>query len=190
MSGARARPGRTLSLRPPEGAPWFWMTNTMAASITFRALGIHARRILDFLMCEHASHAGRQNGNLAAPYQQLETWGVTTADVRKGLAELYATGFVRLTKQGLRQAGGGEPSRYALTWLPTMASTTAEEPPSHDWTRVIDRLLKQGVGNVPQARRWLKQEIAGEVRGQRKKQRSTPHLQVVSPIACEARRAS
>lgn len=169
MSVQRARPGRTLSLRPPEGEAWSWMTNTMYGSITFRALGIHARRILDFLLHEHASHAGRENGNLAATYEQLEQWGVTAADVRKGLAELYATGFVQLTKQGLRQAGGGEPSRYALTWLPMFAATTAEMPPSHYWQEVLGRLHRQKIGSVREARRWLKSETAGEARGKRKK---------------------
>jgi hypothetical protein len=165
------------------------MTNTMLGSITFRALGIHARRILDLLMYEHASHAGRENGNLAAPYQQLERWGVTAADVRKGFAELFATGFVRLTKQGMRQAGGGEPSKYALTWLPTRAGATGEEPPSHDWRGVLDSLQAAGVGNISQARRWLRAEVAGSQRGQNAARRSTPQLPVVSPITREARGA-
>lgn len=92
-----------------------WPTANDGAAVLFRFL-IPGRRARFF---EHASHAGRENGNFAATYQQLKTWGVTAADVRKGLAELYATSFVQQTRQGLRQAGGGEPSRYALTWLPT-----------------------------------------------------------------------
>ena len=189
MSGGRARPGRTNSLRPPEGEAWVWVTATMFGSITFRALGIHARRILDFLLYEHAMHAGRENGNLVAPYKQLEAWGVTAADVRKGLEELYATGFVRLVRQGLRQAGGGEASRYALTWLPTHAGSPQEGRPTHDWVAVIQWLGGKGVGDVSAARRWLKGQTADAKRGKfaERNRRPTPHLKVVSPIKCEAR---
>jgi hypothetical protein len=163
------------------------MTNTMLGSITFRALGIHARRILDFLLHEHASHAGRENGNLAATYKQLEVWGVTAADVRKGFAELYACGVVELTKQGARVAGGGEASRYALTWLPTLAFTPLRRAPSHAWREVLKTLGEHNIGSVADARRWLRNETEATARGQRRKRKLTPHLQVVPPSNCEAR---
>lgn len=181
MSSRRARPGRTLSNRPPEGESWTWQTSTMLGSITMRALGVHARRILDFLMHEHARHAGQENGNLAAPYKQLEAWGVTAADVRKGFAELIATGFVEVTYRGLRVAGAGAPSRYRLTWFPTR-----DGPPSHTWIAVIKRINVQGVGNVAQARAWLKKAAQDGKRGKARKHAATPHLQVVPPITCEA----
>jgi hypothetical protein len=192
MSSKRAKPGRTLSLAPPEGQAWVWVTRTMLASITYRALGIHALRILDFLMAEHAGHGGRENGNLAAPYRQLEAWGVTSSDVRKGFEELFATGFVRVTRQGLRQAGGGEPSRYALTWLPTLAAGPNEGAPTHDWQAVIRRLQTKGIGSVAAARRWLRDEVRPKqraVRRVRPLQKATPHLQVVSPLKCGATNA-
>jgi hypothetical protein len=129
----------------------------------------------------------RENGNLAAPYLQLEAWGVTTADIPKALAELYATGFVELTKHGMRQAGGGEPSRYALTWLPTFAGKADGRPPTNAWEKVIKRLGAEGVGTVAQARAWLKAEVAGARRGQSRKRPSTPQLQVASPLSCQVR---
>ena len=186
MTGRRRRLGRTLSLGPPVGEPWSWMTRTMLGSITYQSLGIHARRILDFLVSEHASHAGRENGNLAAPYAQLEAWGVTSADVRKGFAELTATGFVELTHQGLRQAGGGEPSRYALTWLPTLAGSPSQAAPSHAWKVVLAGMHRKEAGDVRATRAWLKREIAGSF-GPRKKAPPTPRLEVVSPIIRAAR---
>jgi hypothetical protein len=187
MSARRGHRGRSLGLGPPEGQNWTWMTNAMLGSITFRALGIHARRILDFLVYEHASHAGRENGNLAATYRQLERWGVTAADVRKGFAELTATGFVEVKHQGLRQAGGGEPSRYALTWLPNLAGTSRHEVPSHAWLDVLDKLRLERIGSVGEARRWLKAEVAGLQRRPKTTRSATPHLQAASPLICEAR---
>ncbi len=168
----------------------------MFGSITFRALGTHARRIVDFLLYEHASHGGRENGNLAAPYEQLGPWGVTATDVRRGLEELFATGFVGLVQPGICvdiNGGGGEPARYALTWLPTLAGSGAEESATHDWKTVPGQLGRKRIGNVSAARRWLRDETAGKRRGWLKAERPaaekrplTPHLQVVPPITCEA----
>ena len=182
MSRARAKPGRTLSNRPPEGEAWCWMTRTMVGSITFRALGIHARRILDALLYEHMSNGGAENGNLGATYEQLERWGVTAADVRKGYAELYTTGFVRQTVQGLAAEGGGTPSRYALTWLPTGSGQQAKAP-THEWLAVAQNLGRTGVGSVSAARKWLREEVSQHARGSRK---LASHVQVGSPLKREA----
>jgi hypothetical protein len=178
----KRRLGETLSLRPPEGESWTWQTNTMLGSITYRALGIAGRQIIDFLKHEHACHAGKENGNLAAPYRQLEQWGVTAGDVRKGFAEVIAAGFVQKTRQGLRQAGGGEPSRFALTWLPTHFGSVNAAPPTHDWRRVIKELGVLGIGDVRSVRAWLRREVAEHVRGQKKKSSQ--------PLICERDRPS
>jgi len=164
------------------------MTSAMMGTMTFRALSIHSRRILDFLMFENASHAGMENGNLGATYRQLAAWGVTAADVRKGFEELFVTGFVELTKQGARQAGGGEPSRYALTWLPTLHGTVDAMPPAHTWLRVNKRLYDEGRRDLSAVKSWLKGQTALHRRRLAKKQNLTPHLRVVSPIKCEASR--
>jgi hypothetical protein len=153
----RPKPGQGLGTGPPQ-EPWFWLTRTIVASRLYQALGVSARRILDFLMCEHASHGGKENGNLCAPYNQLETFGVTPADISKGFAELIAAGFVVRTKAGLRQAGGGDPSRYRVTFY--VAKLGFETNPSclNKWTRIQDRLVAQGL-NVRGMRIWLKVEV-------------------------------
>jgi len=154
----------------------------MIGSITYQALGIHARRILDCLLHEHMSNGGAENGNLGSTYRQLGRWGLTAADVRKGYAELYATGFVRQTVQGLAAEGGGTPSRYALTWLPTGAGR-GMGPPTHEWLAVIEQLQRQGAGNVRAARRWLREEV-GEHRRQNRK--VTSQMRTASPRKREA----
>ena len=144
---------------PPEDMPWTWITRDMAVSPTLAALGISARRILDALMIEHMSHAGRENGNLAVTYLQLEAFGVTKSDIHKGLAELVTCGFIRVTHQGLRVAGGGEPSRFALTWLPTYAGGPRAELATNDWQEILIRLTRKGIVSPRGARRWLHQEV-------------------------------
>jgi hypothetical protein len=143
------------------------MTNVMIGSTTFGALGIHARRILDFLMIEHIAHAGRENGRLAATYRQLERFGLTKADIRKGFAELELAGFVRLTEQGMRQAGGGAPSRYALTWLPTFVGTPDVRPATNEWRAVLAKICGEGVHDVRGARKWLKRAMDRPLRSQK-----------------------
>lgn len=158
------------------------MTTTLLGSITMRALGIHARRILDFLMHEHAAHGGRENGWLAAPYRHLRTWGLSDEDIRKGFEELFITGFVRRTHQGLRQAGGKEPSRYALTWLPTLCGSDDAAPPTHEWLEVIATLGPKKIGNVQAVRVWLKAEVAAASIGRQRKRRATPQTGGGSPL--------
>jgi hypothetical protein len=166
---ARAKRPGGYSGGPPEGISWMWMTTDMLGSLTLGALGVSARRILDFLMVEYSGGAGRENGHLVATYRQLEHFGLTRADIAKGFAELIATGFVRLTKQGLRQAGGGEPSRYALTWLPTGKGTPSAQCATNDWGTVGDRLHREGIMTVRAIRRWLKDELALPSRGTKKR---------------------
>jgi hypothetical protein len=145
VSGHSTQPRRKTSLlRPPQGSSFVWITVEIFEAQTFGALSIAARRILDYLCAQQCHEAGRANGDLAAPYSLLETFGVTKSDIRKGLAELEATGFVRRVKQGLRVAGGGEPSRFALTWLPTRAYSPRAEAATNDWKAVLVELRLPG----------------------------------------------
>ena len=177
MASIKRKPGRTLSNGPPEGQPWVWMTKTQLACLTMRALGISARRILDALMVEHMAHGGSANGELAATYEQLANWGVTPADVRKGIEELIATGFVRQTVQGLFAMGRRVPSRYALTWLPTGTGPAAKAP-THEWLRVIEQLQRERIVTVPAVKRWLRDQVGVHSRGRQGRRKRTPGPQV------------
>ena len=191
MSQQRTRRAKhMLSLGPPEGEGWFWQSTAMNGSITYQALGIHSRRILDFLIQENAGHRGRENGNLAATFNQLVQWGLTRGDIRKGFAELIAGGFVRRVHCGMRIAGGGDPSRYALTWLPTLAGSDYQAAATNDWKGVIASLDRTRVGNVKSARRWLKSEISPAISTGRRKQKPSAHLRLVSVLTCDLGEAS
>lgn len=162
MSSRRPPRGKTGGFGPPDGEPWLWMTQTMMGSTTFRALGINARRVLDFLMYEHAAHGGQENGNLVAPYDQLEKWGVTKRDIATAIRELIVTGFIVKTFQGMRTEGGS-PSRFELTWLSTegwgsKGKMSKGRPASHLWCKVIERLHRDRIGNVRAVRRWLREQ--------------------------------
>jgi len=186
MSNRRPKPGRTLGLGPPEGQQWAWMTSTMMGALTFRALSIAARRILDRLHVEHMAHAGMENGALVVTYDQFEEWGVTRDDIRRGLEELYVTGFVEQTRQGFRVASSKTPSLYALTWLPTHAGDIAQAtPPSHLWMAVLDRLRTEGTFTLKSIKKWLSVQTADTRRGHGRKRSTSPHLRPVPVLKCE-----
>jgi len=159
------------------------MTNTMYSAVTFRALGINARRVLDFLLIEHGSHGGQENGRLAAPSRQLVRFGVTPDDAPRAFAELIATGFVDRTFQAPRVGASGEHSRYELTWLPTKGADGRAIPPSHRWLAVTKQLaadtsLRGGVSDV---RRWLKAQPGCSGRPWAQKQTPAPQLRCSNP---------
>ena len=190
---SRHKPWRPTTNQTPQDEHWIWTAESMLGSITYRALGIHARRVLDFLEYEHLAHGGRENGDLGASYNQLEAWGVARDDIRKGLDELLATGFVRRTAYGLRQAGGGDPSRFALTWLPTGLNKGEPVPATNDWRRVAVQLGREGVATVRAARLWLRGTVAPSSRGTaegRRKRDVSPHLRPVSVLTCDPLKAA
>lgn len=180
MGNKKPRPGKTLSHGPPDNQPWFWMTKAMLGSITYRALGINARRVLDAALYEHMSHGGAENGNLGLTYDQLAAWGVNRTDVRKALAEVFSTGFLRRTREGAFTLGGRIQARYAVTWLPT-GVWPGGGPATHDWIEVLDRLGKAGIGSVAQAKLWLRAEVETFSRSKLigQKQKLAPHLKIV-----------
>lgn len=76
-------------------------------------LGINARRFVDFLVIEHMRHGGARNGQLLAPRQQLEEYGIGARHISAAIDEVVRVGLVDCTR-----GVGRQPSTYTLTWLP------------------------------------------------------------------------
>ena len=121
--------GRDRSLhRPPQGESWLWQTVELIASPAWRSMSIHCRRFIDFLVVEHRSHAARENGNLHAPYDQLEKWGIGRRFIRDAILEAEFLGLIRYERGG-RWAMTNAPSTYRLTFY----TSHDERPPTNDW---------------------------------------------------------
>jgi len=163
MGQAKCKRG-SISGKPPEGVSWIWITQEMMASPLWLALSISARRIIETLMIENMSHAGCENGNLAATYAQLKARGVTERDIRPGFDELLACGFLRRTFHAPRVAGGGDPSRYALTWLPTHRKKPNAAVATDDWRGVLTKLTRANIREVRDVKRWLRQQVERSAR--------------------------
>lgn len=99
--------------KPPEGAAWVWLTADMVASDAWRSLSINARRFIDCLMLDNMAHAGTENGNLQATYEQLEVYGLSKNHITKAIQEAEDKGLVDSQRGGMRVT-----TRYRLTWLP------------------------------------------------------------------------
>jgi hypothetical protein len=106
----------------PKGKIFIKLPLELLTSRAWQALGINARRFIDFLMIEHMRHGGRENGLLLAPRRQLEEFGIGQHFVSGAIEEAESLGFVDC-KRGV----GRRPSSYALSWL----SLADDTPPSN-----------------------------------------------------------
>jgi len=84
-------------------------------------------------MIEHMNHAGTENGNLEATYDQLAAYGATRSEISSAIDEGVALGLIR-AKRGGRWAGTNHPNVYRLTWLPDRN----DNPPTNEWKRVTE----------------------------------------------------
>ena len=100
---------------PPEGEPFIWHTREMLTSPAWRAMSINCRRLLDALEVDHMNHAGTENGNLMATYDQLREYGCPRSEIRAAVDEAVFLGLVKV-KRGGRWAESNQPSTYRLTY--------------------------------------------------------------------------
>lgn len=129
----RSRRDRFANLAPPQDEPWIWFSRSMLESVAWSAMPLSSRRLVDRLILEHMAHAGTMNGELVVTYDDLVSFGIRRASIRKAIDVAEALGFVDVTLRGRRSTGGYRfPSQYALTWLGQSDRT----PPSNGWKHV------------------------------------------------------
>jgi|HubBroStandDraft_6_1064221.scaffolds.fasta_scaffold904455_1 hypothetical protein len=122
-------------LGPPEGEPWVWHPLYLLASMAWRHRSINLVRLLDFLEIEHMRHAGQENGNLVALYDDLVKFGIGRRFLSKTISEGEEKRLI-VVDHGLCMANGKRaPSRFRLTYLPTK-----EEPATDEWKRYREPL--------------------------------------------------
>jgi hypothetical protein len=90
-------------------------------------MGIHSRRIIDFLLAEHLRQGCRRNGLLKAPWHQLCAFGIGRRLISAAIVDLEDSGLVMCARPGHRTA-----STYRITWLPTPDG----RPATNEWREV------------------------------------------------------
>ena len=117
-----------------SGKGFVKMPQELLESAAWRGLAINTRRLIDFLMIEYSRHAGKANGRLVAPRQQLEAFGIGARHISTAIEDAEHRGILEC-KRGF----GRHPNRYALTWLPFGDSSE----PSNRWKRYVSETIEQ-----------------------------------------------
>jgi len=98
---------------------------------------LNVRRLLQFLELEHLRHAGKENGFLVAPYNQLVAFGIGRSLIKPAINDAVRRGLLQVTHHGSHHANGRvDPSRYRLTYLQwKLVGATGPEfiPPTNEW---------------------------------------------------------
>ena len=112
------RSGRSRKIySPPKGEPWRWLTRELISSPAWRMRSINVARLIDFLLVEDMNHAGTENGNLNATYDQLCEWGIGRRHIRPAIEEAQFLGLLHC-EQGVWHGGKFEMNCFRLTFYP------------------------------------------------------------------------
>ena len=130
--------GRIKELKAPK-TPFAWLHRELVTSDAWRARSIHTVRLIDALLVDDMNHAGTENGNLMATYDQMVAWGMGRRFVNDAIAEATFLGLIRVDPGG-RWAGTNEPSRYRLTWL---YDDRNDALPTNQWKGVTEEDIKK-----------------------------------------------
>jgi hypothetical protein len=104
----------------------------MISSPAFSVLSLSARRVLDRLEIELASHGGTNNGKLPVTFADFHRYGIDYNAIAPAIREVVALGFVEITKKG--RAGNEEyrsPNIFRLTYR-----HTDHADPTHEWRQI------------------------------------------------------
>ena len=100
---------------------------------------INCRRFIDFLLIEYQNHAGTENGNLKATYDQLVEYGLTRSKIYSAVCEAGFLGLAKVMEPGGRWAWTNQPSTYRLTFYPDMNYA----PATNEWKRKTAEAIRE-----------------------------------------------
>ena len=141
-----------LKVLPPN-VPFVQLTYELINSVSWRVMSIPCRRLIDFLLLEHMSHGGMENGNLIATYNQLEGFGIARSSISKIIQEAEHLGLIRV-EHGMRSSRNKNYlNRFELTFMPATYNTDngvkMYAEPTNDWRKVTDDDAKRITGRTP-----------------------------------------
>jgi hypothetical protein len=104
----------------------------MIKSPAYRVLSLSARRVMDRIEVEFASHGGTENGRLPVTFDDFERFGIHRHAIAPAVRELAMLGFLEVTERG--RAGNAKfrtPNRFRITYR-----YTDDAPSTDEWRRV------------------------------------------------------
>ena len=130
--------GRIKKLKAPK-PPFAWQNRELLTSPAWRAMSINTVRLINALQVDHMGHAGTENGNLMATYDQLITLGASRSCLTEAIAEAEFLGLIDVEPGG-RWVNSNQPSRYRLTWL---YNDCDDIPATDEWEHVTKEAIKK-----------------------------------------------
>lgn len=150
--------------RPPAGEPFVCLTRELACSPAWRGQSHHCWRFVNFLMVEHMEHGGGENGNLAAPFSQLEKL-IGRRYIAEAIREAEARRLVEVMRGGLRADRRASVSRYRLTFCHAKTQNefgqTYYVAPTNEWRRTTEQESKALRKQRPPWNRSSKKKMSG-----------------------------
>jgi hypothetical protein len=94
-------------------------TPELLASSAWRAMSLHARRVIDLLELEHMAHRGTENAYLKLPWRQMRAAGIGSDFIINTITEVETLGLITVTHRGGHKGGARQnPSLYKINYLP------------------------------------------------------------------------
>jgi hypothetical protein len=147
MSGGTAKPAGTKR-RTKMAGQYAARPIEMIASPAFRVLSLSARRVLDRLEIEFASHGGTENGRLPVTFDDFVRFGIHRHSIAPAVRELEMLGLAEVTERG--RAGNAEfrtPNRFRITYR-----YTDHAPSTDEWKRIATLEQAQGLAEAARSR--------------------------------------
>jgi hypothetical protein len=128
-------------IRPPGDQPFVWHQAELLRSPPWRRRSINCVRLIEFLLVEQMAHGGLENGNLLAPFVQLEAWGIGRRLITDAVDEAEALGLIEVRRGGKKGLAANHLSAYRLTFYATRCKPEGlAKPywvaPTDEWKRL------------------------------------------------------
>jgi hypothetical protein len=128
-----SRKRRSKARRFPTGVGYnVPIPRDLLGSPAWMAMSHQCRKLVDALMMEWANHGGEENGNLKAPYDQLQARGLRREKTLDAILEAKALGIIHPVRGQRSYGSRSSPSVYRLTWLGTPNGLTA----TNEWRAI------------------------------------------------------
>ena len=100
-------------------------------------------------LIEHLNHAGRENGNLFATYDQMVAFGISRRLVAKTIDEAEQLNLIEVHRFARENFTKAYPLRFRLTFLPDKVVNEANVyygEATHEWRRVTEEQARKITG--------------------------------------------
>ena len=117
------------------------LTRNLINSASWRNMSINCKRLLDCLIEDHLRHAGKQNGDLKATYDQLVEANIPRRLISRTISEAEYLGLVTVERGG-RRGCVNDVNTFTLTFAPFFQKGRWYSPPD-DWEKVTEEDIKE-----------------------------------------------